>query len=535
MGLSLDLYLVPNPPAETWARVWDETRDVLRRFPLSLCRYRVWDSDFGKRGVLSSNLVEKGGQGRESWILSGDFDSRMWTGSVTLHKDIEAYRTTTEWNAADPLSPSCTRQEFRSFGGIDVFGARTMGYPFHHALTAVGMLLESRFPDNCFLQGEVSIESCMLIRDWLNSFVENKVALPACLDPGRLWNRLEGLCNSDTVLVERFCTAFAGDCNQEARWLFNHSQDAARMYYANSLLAYPIPTQWGAVDIVRSVLEASQDINVLLDVIELRNHLAMEATSRGEEPHKAYDWIDLLAMLCNHFVTVDRWDGQSVRELTQEMKAEGTILEQVGKMFLRRMGAPTCFQFHIRAEELINAFARRQPEALVIFRKTVEDAEDKCRQALQEMNRSDDEALESLEQEPDDDDVSTETAGSGNDKSSFEAFVRQEAAHLRWQASDVEKGVAQMGTALQGTMLKDEHLGSLDCGQLVAFLTRCTWERDIILTEKAWHDIDNIRNPKLLKLLIILARSTDKSVTKRSWCRLVFESPPLWPVFLNDI
>jgi hypothetical protein len=71
-------------------------------------------------------------------------------------------------------------------------------------------------------------------------------------------------------------------------------------------------------------------------------------------------------------------------------------------------------------------------------------------------------------------------------------------------------------------------------GLLLHALIDATVTSEIVLTEPAWHALDSLENPTILKYLIGLASIKNNGLDFCDLRRYLFEHPELWSVFLEE-
>lgn len=76
MGLFIHLFANPNRiAAEQWEAAYQETRQILAQFPLSLMTAKQETRYGGQRWTYTRNLVQDAGCANEFWEVSGDMVS----------------------------------------------------------------------------------------------------------------------------------------------------------------------------------------------------------------------------------------------------------------------------------------------------------------------------------------------------------------------------------------------------------------------------------------------------------------------------
>ena len=149
--LSVNLKDISN--AE-WESAWLESLDIFKKFPLPLSRHIIETKDGIKRHVYSQNLIRNKDEKNECWYLEGDLLSRQTAETFVLYRHLDAYKAdyrTHQGCFKDSVFKTNEPEYPSSSNGIELWDSKTQGYPFHLAILAVGIMLENRFPDNCYL------------------------------------------------------------------------------------------------------------------------------------------------------------------------------------------------------------------------------------------------------------------------------------------------------------------------------------------------------------------------------------------------
>lgn len=183
-------------PPELWERTYNESLVLLENFPARLMR--SYTEEFGgeKRYVYASEIVRKRGTSDEHWIVSGDMTSLQRAEAFELYRHHARQFPGDHFirrpaNDRDVLwaEPGDGLDYFHGNGTV-LWNSKTQGCPYHLALLAVGMLVESRCPRAACVIGDIDRHDAEQVALWANALLEEPIDLPVCVDPDRLYRRL---------------------------------------------------------------------------------------------------------------------------------------------------------------------------------------------------------------------------------------------------------------------------------------------------------------------------------------------------------
>jgi len=380
MGLYLSLNLTPTMPADQWDRFWCDSLQILREFPLRLLRASKYKTSYGFQKIWTDKLTASDKHG-DYWEIAGDAESLIFAEPVRLYRNIEYYQQ--KWRRLqlkkqpakdDPLF--CKPQDFAKtsgdipLSGIQVFHKKTQGYPYHYAIVAIATLAEHRFPLHSLAWGDLRPVGCNSVRQWLSSLYNENLMLPICLDAARLWNRIEGACGDISTTMKRFEERFIGTAAQRIHRMLAESRETTMQKLAEDLLHYETVTL-GLMDLSKSFLEATDDLDLFLDLIELRNSLAASKKARKKD-QSIIKREDILRMLVKGFVTYSQWQGEEIRTLRRWLDLEGGVVQTINATLLK-MSTPDFFDYYCSEQYLLEAFVRREPAKLEKFNQVLRD------------------------------------------------------------------------------------------------------------------------------------------------------------------
>ena len=384
MGLYLSLNLTPTIAADQWDRFWCDSLQILREFPLRLVRPSEHKTPYGAQKIWTDILTATDKNG-EYWEIVGDAESLLFCEPVRLYRSIEYYQK--QWNRRKPkkrlpnddplfcISKDFTKaeEEFDDhvrLSGVELFHSRTQGYPYHHAIVAVASLAEHYFPLHALAWCDLRPGGCDAVRQWLSSLFNEDISSPICLDAARLWNRIEGACGDISTTMKRFEERFLGTRTQEIHRMLAESRETTMQHLAAELLYYNTITL-GFVDLSKSFLAATDDLDLFLDLIDLRNSLVSgKKAQEYEDERLPIPLEDVLKMLVGAFVTYSQWQGEEIRTLRRWVELEGGIVQTINATLLK-MSLPDFFDFYCSENDLLETFVRREPAKQKKFKQVL--------------------------------------------------------------------------------------------------------------------------------------------------------------------
>ncbi|MDR2642360.1 MAG: hypothetical protein LBC74_06160 [Planctomycetaceae bacterium] len=383
MIIDLSLTFIPTAIQQSrWDIFWESTLRMLENFPVRLIRLADKRTDYGTIRLFSNKLTDSDVNG-EFFAFSGDAVSFTMGQEIRVYHDIEYYRK--QWHnidekIKDPLY--CTWQDYDSnnenihpeLWGVKIFRSCTQGRPYHVAATGLIILAEHLFGDKCVGWDQIRLRECNEIRPWVSHFVNADVQIPVCMDASRLWNRIEGVCGDIDLTKRRFNERFIGLHTQKIHRLIAESRENTMRELAESLLSCNRIDSPEAVDISESFLEATDDLDMYLDLIDFRNSLAIannKDSSKKQIP--LFTLESVLRMLIMHQVTITRWQCQELYDFKRWMNMDGDDTYAASTSFIKSI-VPRVFEFYCSKSDLLDTFYRRDPSAREQLEKVSNEA-----------------------------------------------------------------------------------------------------------------------------------------------------------------
>jgi hypothetical protein len=361
--------------AEEWERVYQESLIVIKNFPAPLMRLDRRTIDGDKRYVYTKGVVIDEGLVTEYWDICGDLTSYQRAENFSLFKDMSHYtkKISEKFIGQDVLfaDPEHGKSELDYIDclGSKIFDEKTQGYPYHLAILAIAILIESRFPKQTFTYGEFDREQVNHVIQWLNTFLANPVSLPICLDGERLLNRIAHLYEDVNYVYARFSTLYRDSLDSCLSLFSVRFGDQIIPIVAESLKGYHSPTQLGAKKIILAFLESTQNIDSVAHLVSLTQ----------------LKCIDLLEWLSKSYITIPLDERAVLLEALDEKKNLPTVDDLFQSMFSNLHGRLEYIDYYCSVEELVDAFSSYFSDDKSDFLKIVSENDHKCREQLAEI------------------------------------------------------------------------------------------------------------------------------------------------------
>ncbi|MDR0814838.1 MAG: hypothetical protein LBN37_03685, partial [Bacteroidales bacterium] len=276
MELSL-LFNFKDVTQTEWDTAWNECCYILEHFPVPLgtiSKEEKWNCE---RRVISSKILIDKDTKDELLTFRLDMISLEWGGVYNLYRDLSHYA---DFKSEHDILWDDT-EESRGYmeqmlnidcvvgNPLDIWGNGTGGAPYTLAVLALGILLENRFPDKCFMWGEYSDEQVEKMRIWLSALLQENMNTLICSDLERLFERLTMIYDAPDLLVRRFWALSESGYRETFQFLCERGYDAALQdEIIRRVKSYSSVAQWGVTDLLYPYLEATQDIEHLIELVQ---------------------------------------------------------------------------------------------------------------------------------------------------------------------------------------------------------------------------------------------------------------------------
>lgn len=213
MGVMIYLNIMPNHINEAdWLKVYEETLEIINGYPFL---DSIFDSQtYGCNWKYVTRTKEreiKFAEDQIGWHTICDETSLKMGETFFLIKDIHYYRNdfNKSGNCDDILFSSIhyyfnSNEELERIHVADfvVFDAKTQGEPYHIPLLAIACLIESRFPEQAIVKGDISIGQMEEAVKWANSFLKHPITLTERADIEKLLFRIQKVVKDEYSALE---------------------------------------------------------------------------------------------------------------------------------------------------------------------------------------------------------------------------------------------------------------------------------------------------------------------------------------------
>jgi len=225
-----------------WNTGFDATVTLLSRFPASLT------------GTIGS----------EGWTVTGDAVTGCTGDAFTLPRRDPRLEGTAKAHrpgrTPDLFLAPLDDLPYITGTGIPLLAGDTCGAPYHLALLAAAIALESRLGPNAFLHGDIDRFQVAPVRDWVNSILPDSVPLPVCLDGSRLLSRLLALYPDPADAVSRFRALYLGSEGElQGEVRLRLGEDAVRRMVHDELRRHASFLQLRPASIILTCLDRIED------------------------------------------------------------------------------------------------------------------------------------------------------------------------------------------------------------------------------------------------------------------------------------
>lgn len=133
----------------------------------------------------------------EEWSVSGDLEYMRTAESFSLTNRLADY-SSQEYSDYDDILMT---QLFSKYDDVsNIFDGKTQGEPYHKYVLAIACLLESRFPKDIMVSGDITKEQAIDAVNWANEYLKKEITIPVRTDYKKLYDRLESVVDSYDLL-----------------------------------------------------------------------------------------------------------------------------------------------------------------------------------------------------------------------------------------------------------------------------------------------------------------------------------------------
>jgi hypothetical protein len=522
---------------EQWEAAYVASLQLLQAFPGPLARMMAEKVRGFSRWTYTTGLVFDPETPKERWEVDGDLASRRFGETFCFYRHSSYYTSQGRLSGGgepgvqrDILWAPKDKAHYPVAAGLDVFGSKTQGYPYHLAMLAVGVLIENWFPQRAVVTGDINRSQAEPVVRWAESVLGRSFQLPVICHPSRLWQRLSAAFPGELDLaIERYQTLMHGDGARAWRVLLAHREHelAVRRSFQNDLDRYKSLGPLGATRLIVDLCNAEKQVGRAIDWVCGRRLDGKPSKFPPEE---------LLSILCDSFVTIplDERNTLNAFNMPESPNIDDTFMH----LLMTMAGKPTTLEFRLDEAELLAEFTSRWPERESTFRDLIHRRTEKCRQLVRASQQM-------LERHVAADSRGTDnpTARTGGDARAEQGddpseFIHLEIRRQRWDPHGAEQAARQLGQRLRIGFDEVPELrqtvAGFDRQRLTDKLYAVSGQHAIVLTQRAWRAIEQDATLEQLRCLTVLALIPEREITFCKWRRHLLESPDLWPVFVQE-
>ena len=515
---------------QQWEPVWNECNDVLQYFPVPLTYSALVNKWGTERLERKTDLIHEDGD-QTYLCVNSDIATLIVGDSFELYKNINMFPSTQYidepsdkdilWLDEDDID------DYR--GRCRIWENGTRGAPYGLAMIAVGILLENRFPYNCFMFGfSYTDQHVEYMSSWLAGVLKTKINLPICNDPERLWERIVPLYPNIELAIRRFCRLAQTDPKQCYDLVIKYGYgDALQNELIRSLSRYSSISQWGSIDLLFPFIEATQDIELVAKMIKRID---------DNYDNKNFSLESLLSLIIRHGATINPIHSEIVKEWNDRGDGLTTTFGELNMLILKMKGMPQKIDFYASPDKLIEIFGCMEPENGTEFVNIIEEETKKC---IEKYKKLEDATEKIVEQSS----MTDSFAYSDSSKIMARWTRRRYLPYEDYILSQVEEQIERFNNSVESSLSIAKDLGQLvkeydetndkpfrlnSRKKTVTELSRLSKERNFAIRETTWEIIDNEKDIDILTMLRAYLSINDREVGFWAWRKHIFETPSLW-------
>jgi hypothetical protein len=324
MGITLSLRIIPERiNADEWTRFYEDSLRFLRGYPGGIADYReVLVGRFTRRQYSRDIEMHADDPGQRCWRVVGTLDDLKFAETFELRADLGFYaygEGAGEGAILDDLP------EGRAPGVVVAFDGKTQGRGYHHALLAVGILAEWRFPGNALVCGDLDTAQALSARESLKEILGETGPLPLLADAERLYAAI-GRTHDGVAAVERFRDLFCGRQGDEMIELARVVDWKLLEQWQKQALKQCTPNTLGVVYQCIGWLNATADVAALARMACL------------DEDGPGYEIVDFVGSLAQTGIALEPAITERMDILRLPSGTAHTVMTQFGFAYLEMSG-----------------------------------------------------------------------------------------------------------------------------------------------------------------------------------------------------
>lgn len=323
MGVYIGLDIITNRiDALKWEAVYKETLQLLQAYPFA--DLITEDVDGLQRVVLDKakeQYENDHGETIRYWKTCGDLDTKEMGETFQLYGNINRYIPVPTAMLMDDIVMTYAAENEQGYR--TVFYAKTQGKDYHMYILGISMLIESRFPEEACVFGNITKQQAQKAENWVNSILDKPVSLPVRIDYESLFQRLQKIEDETERLQAFYNLAISDDKGELDTFVKKHlGEKVLIMYLTNELSSYNSPTQLGAKMILIRLLNIGVSIETLCNIFCIN--------SDGPK----YEPSEFVNALCSTWVFVPLEKRSCMDIFKRPSDLPHTVESDFGTMFL---------------------------------------------------------------------------------------------------------------------------------------------------------------------------------------------------------
>ncbi len=542
MGLFILTHIQEDISQEKWEKIYNESLAMLNKFPVPLLRYSFEEIDGIERRSFTSDLVSHKNQEDEYWYIFGDAYSLNRAEDFRLYKNINQYRTETPRKYNSHILDSGDIPIYSdSLNGVPVFNGKTQGYPYHLAVLATAILIENRLPaGKSHLGGDINIAQCRHVVDWMNTVLDEKVKLPICCDFKRLYTSLLSIHSNKSDALNNCYYIYKGYKQEWIDLVVKYENKEVLIDFFANLLSKEKPNTLGASRIIDPLVQYVESPAELIALFEKTNKILESEKKDNEKNPKLFLIEDLLRHYISIFITFTQEEKEPLYVYTSDDYNLSTIGDVFSNLFMLLSGRPNFVDTYIPKEEILEIFTKYKPENKETFEKIIEKEEKDCREKIKQAQ----ELIETLkkkgkevakeakiETEQKEDPMLSEIKQTKT-LNEHELYILEQTFKQKPVFQDPIKSAKALRKQIETVLKEQKNYGDdtfieASAAELKKMIYRASYER-FGITSKAWENIDNEQDIKILRTIAILTSLADDSLKFAKWREFFLENNYLW-------
>ena len=539
MGLFVSLYARQQEIGEeAWTRVFDESLELLKNYPLPLIGLKGEETKWGKRLMFSPVGFRKDDKFGEYWRVEGDSLSGRRAESFILQRhftDDEKFSPKKYNSSRSILWQDAKDINYFDGDGRTIFHEKTQGYPFHYAMLAVGMLFESRFPRKALVLGDVTVDQVEMVKNWSSTFLKEPLKLPIIMDEVRLWEQLIQDYESDeSSAMQRFSTLYHGAfSSMEAFVRVGLGEEALEAFLSNEL------SNASSLGTTR----AFNMVKPLIETLGLSKTMGMlERINKRHPKQEKFDFANFAESLASKFITFDEEAKGVLMKFYPSDSGLRNIDDTLGALFMKMRGfsPPEVFKSKVDCNELLAIFRPLVAESQQLEQKLNEIIA-KCEEVLVLARKKKAEAANKNHSDESSASASEPSVGEAETQASYEKFFLREARRQLIVPVSPEKWEQLLGKFREMITKAEAQNAELhelcsnsDRETLMRLLYTQVRESGFAPLENSWGHMENEKVETLKSLLIFTSAFDWKELQMSQLRGYIFDHPELWPFLVKE-